>query len=352
MSEDSKEEIDTLFWKRRWIIGTVTALVVLVSSLIFYFSSMWTNFLLETLEETTILVPSLLISSYLKYALDLKYRKVKTGYSGYARNSISYLYIVIPFWVMSAAIILSFGRTYLTFLYLDLMLGVIITGLVVNIRVQIWKRSSKEISNSRIIEGAKRIAEKMGVEITGFREVNWSRAKIANAFQAGLRHRYVFVTNFMIDNLTEDEDLAIIAHEMAHAKMNHLTKTMVFVGIDLLLIGNALFAFIVFTLNYGAKLGLAFGIAASVFVTAYILLPILQRRFEMEADLIAATFTNPRLLADSLLKISRLNHTPINIHWHWNPSHPSTSERIAYLKELENKEKDINDGIGGCTTRT
>lgn len=342
--QEREEAANVLFWRMRTTIGIVTGLIVFFSSLVFYFSSVRGDYFIELLEETLFIIPLLLASSYLTYELDVKYKKVKAGYSLYIRNSISYLYIVVPFWIMSAVVILSSGKPYLTFIYLNVILSLIITALIINIRVQIWKRISKEIDSPTVLERAKVISERMGIKVSGFRVVDWSKTKIANAFQAGLFRPYIFVSNFLLENLTEDEDMAIIAHELAHAKRKHLKKTLIFAGFDILVIGNTLFVAIVFLLNYGLRLGLAFGIAVSIFVTTYLLLPFLQRRYEKEADLIAASFTDPKLLSDSLLKISRLNNSPLNLPRRLNLSHPSTNERMQYLKEMENeRDKEAND---------
>jgi Zn-dependent protease with chaperone function len=119
--------------------------------------------------------------------------------------------------------------------------------------------------------------------------------------------------------------------------MNHLKKTLVFVGFCTFTIGNGLFSLIVYILNYGLRIGMLFGLVVSIFVTSYLLLPMLRRRYEKEADIVAARYTSPGLLADSLLKLSKLNHTPVSLPRYWNLSHPSTSDRVGYLMEIQRK---------------
>ncbi len=337
--EESEEADNVRFWKRRALISVTTGLIVLSSSVTFYFSSDQRNYFTNIALQLVFLIPILVISSYLIYSLDLRYRKVKIGYTRYVRNSLVYLYIAFPFWVISAAAILSFGNPYLAFFALDVIFFLIITAMVTNLRVRLLKRTSREIENNGIVQGARGIAERMGIKISSFRVIDWSKAKIANAFQTGLSKYYVFVTNFLLENLSEDENLAIIAHEMAHAQRKHLKKTLMFASVTMIVTGNVLFATIVLKLGYGIKTGFVLGIATSVFLTLYILLPFIQRRFEREADVIAARFTDPKLLADTLVKVARLNHSPVNIPSYMNLSHPSTSERVSYLMKLENLTK-------------
>ncbi|MGC8562529.1 MAG: M48 family metallopeptidase [Thermoplasmata archaeon] len=338
---ESEEKNNIIFWRKRTMIGITTVLIVLLSSLIFYFTSLSSYFFLDILLEMVALIPLLLVSSYLIFNLDVKYRKVKAGYGMYVRNSLSYLYIIVPFWVMSAADILSFGRPYLTLIYMNVILSAAIVGIAINIRVRVWKRISKDMSSINVVNVANDIAGRMGVKISGYRVVDWSRARIANAFQAGITHYYIFVTNFLMENLSEEEEVAIMAHEIAHAKMKHLKKTLVSVGFCTFVIGNALFYLVVYFLNYGLRIGMLFGLIISIFVTSYLLLPVLRRRYEKEADLVAARCTSPKLLADSLLKLSKLNHTPISVPRYWNLSHPSTSDRVGYLMEMQRKINDL-----------
>ncbi|MCL4446872.1 MAG: M48 family metalloprotease [Thermoplasmatales archaeon] len=337
--KDKEEAENVSFWRKRATISLTTWLIVLLSSIAFYFSTGSRNYFADVVLQTVFLIPLLVISSYLEYSIDLKYKRVKIGYVRYVRNSFSYLYLATPFWIMSAAVILSSGNPYLAFLCLDIIFLLAIIAMIVNVRVRILKRASKEIENTSIVQRAKGIAERMGIKIFSFRVVDWSKAKIANAFQAGLSNYYVFVTNFLLENLTDDESLAIIAHEIAHAQRKHLKKTLTFATIAMISIGNILFATLVLKLGVEIRTGFVMGIVFSIFLTLYVILPFIQRRFEREADMIAAQFTGPTLLADSLMKVARLNHSPINIPSYLNLSHPSTSERVDYLKELENSKK-------------
>ncbi len=341
--QDGEEGSNVKFFKRKAAVRGVTTLSILVVALAFYFTTDQKNFISDLLLEIAIIIPMMLFSSILTYVLDVNYRKVETSPLIYFRNSLYYLVIAMPFWLMSIAIILSYGRTFPVLLFLNAILLVTMGSTVANVRVRVWKRMSKDIENKKVVEEAMGIAGKMGIDISGFKVVDWSKAKIANAFQAGLLHYYVFVTNYLLENLTEEEDVAILAHEIAHAKMKHLKKTLIVVGIALLLIGNSAFSLIVFTMGLGVKLGLVASIVLSIFMPGYAILPYLQRRFEREADIVAAKFTDPVLLAESLLKISRLNHSPINFPRHWNLSHPSTSERVAYLTDMKGSKAKLGE---------
>lgn len=335
--DENEEKNNITFWRKRTTISITTGLIVLLSSLIFYFTSNSSDYFKEILLEILALIPILLISSYLLFNLDVTYRKVNVRYMVYVRNSFSYLYIVVPFWIISGADILSFGRSYLTLIYMNVILIAVIFAIAINIRVRVWKRISEDMGSQNVVNGANGIAARMGVKISGYRVVDWSRAKIANAFQSGINHYYIFVTNFLMENLSEEEEVAIMAHEIAHAKMKHLKKTLVFVGVCTFVIGNALFSLIVYMLNYGLRTGMLFGLVVSTFLTSYLLLPALRRRYEKEADIVASRYTSPGLLADSLLKLSKLNNTPVNVPRYWNLSHPRTSERVGYLMEMQRK---------------
>ncbi len=332
--EEEENRRNMEFWKRRGAIAVGTGGIVLLVSLLFYAIATPPLYGEELTLEALIIAPVLAISSMMVYLLDRKFRKTKAGYLRYLGRSLGYLYIVAPFWVLSVVYALSFRDHYLSLLYYEAILAAILVIMTMNIRVHVWQRRSKEIDNGEVASGAWEIAMKMGIQISGIRIVDWSKEKIANAFQAGLLHYYIFVSNFLLDNLSVEQDVAILAHEMAHAKRKHLKKTMIFIATDMIILGNIVFITLIFNLNYSIKASLFLGVFLPIFVVLYIFLPFLQRRYEKEADIFAANFVNPKFLAESLLKISELNHTPKNIPRRWNLSHPSTSERVAYLAKL------------------
>lgn len=326
------EKENVFLWHAKLAISTLTASILFFTAVAFYFLEP----IPANLEDIAIAVPTLAISSLLLLLLDVKYKKVKAGYFHYFLNSLPYLFLVIPFWIMLATIAASGGKPLLTLVFFDVILVITILLSLFNPRIKALQRRSVELDNSEVRQGVKDISLRMGVKVSGIKVIDSDKVKIANAFQTGLIHSYVFLTSFLVKNLTTNENIAIIAHELAHSQKKHVQKTFLFLGIEIGMLGNIFFLLTVFLFGYSVRVGMVVGIFASIFVSVYIFLPLLQRRFEKEADIVAANYTQPRYLIDSLQKISKLNHVPLNIPRYWNTSHPSTSERIDYLSNLKN----------------
>jgi Zn-dependent protease with chaperone function len=330
MSEETERESAFLFYAKV-AINLLTALILLLTAVTFYFLEPVT----VNLEGIAIALPTIAISSLLLHFLDVKYRKVKAGYLHYFTNSLRYLFLVVPFWILLAAIIASGENPLLALMFLDLILAAAILFSIFNPKIRALRRRSVEINNQEVKKGANVITQRMGIKVSGIKVIDTDRMKVANAFQIGLIHPYVFVTSFLSENLTANENIAIIAHELAHAQRRHVQKTFLFLGVGIVILGNILFLMTVFLFHYGIRAGMFAGIFVSTFISVYIFLPFLQRRFEKEADIVAANYIQPGYLIDSLRKISKLNHVPLNIPRYWNTSHPSTSERIGYLSNLK-----------------
>src|SRR5690606_1678956 len=63
-------------------------------------------------------------------------------------------------------------------------------------------------------------------------------SKVANALVCGLIHKRVFVASYLLENLSEDEVNAILAHEIGHIVRLHLwIKALLFVAAIPLFLG-------------------------------------------------------------------------------------------------------------------
>jgi STE24 endopeptidase len=63
-----------------------------------------------------------------------------------------------------------------------------------------------------------------GVNVRDVRVIEGRRQKMANAAFAGLwpGWRYLFVSDYLMDNFEDDELRAVIAHEIGHGKRHHI----------------------------------------------------------------------------------------------------------------------------------
>jgi STE24 endopeptidase len=129
----------------------------------------------------------------------------------------------------------------------------------------------------------------------------------ATAFVIGLVGpvRYVFLTDALLRRLSDDEILAVYAHELGHVHHRHLWWLLAF-----------LFSFVLVLLGTSEALVALqapphwhFVSVVLPLVYGYLLFGYVSRRFERQADAFAARHTSPELLTQVFLKLGLSNPT-------------------------------------------
>ena len=95
------------------------------------------------------------------------------------------------------------------------------------------------IESETLKEKIRRLGKENGLEIKNFFSLNLSRTtKKANAMFTGLgKSKRVVLADTLIDNFTEDEIEAVLAHEVGHFKKKHIVKGIIM---------SAIFSFVLF----------------------------------------------------------------------------------------------------------
>lgn len=173
------------------------------------------------------------------------------------------------------------------------------------------------------------------------------RSTKANAFFTGFgKNKRIALYDTLIDAQSEDELVAVVAHEIGHYKRKHVLQGLV---IALLHFGLLFWLLSVFLGN--EELFMAFGVeqvsvhAGLVFfgllytpieMVLSVIMSGLSRRNEFQADAFAAKTTGkPEDLVQALKKLSKenlSNLTPHPFHVWMHYSHPPVLERIAALR--------------------
>jgi len=203
----------------------------------------------------------------------------------------------------------------------------------------------------RDVELRERIAalmKKAGLRVSAVQQVDASRrSRHSNAYFTGIgRVKRIVLFDTLLAQMTQEEILAILAHEAGHWKHGHIRRR---------LVATEFFALFSCLLAYGLLawgglpqlLGLEqasfcaqlviLGFAASL--VAFPLTPLLSwfsRRQEWQADRYAAELTGePRALASALVKLARENLANLHPHplYAWfHYSHPPVVERVRTLR--------------------
>ncbi len=192
------------------------------------------------------------------------------------------------------------------------------------------------------------LMERAGLKVTRVFQVDASRrSKHSNAYFTGIgRVKRIVLFDTLLEQMTHEEILAVLAHEAGHWKKRHilksmiLTETLAFAGLYLAyrLIGWDRLPGIIGLpeASFYARV-LIVGFAGSLAMFPFTpLFSYLSRKNEREADLFACTLTEqPEALASALVKLSRENLS--NLHPHplyakFYYSHPPVVERIRSLR--------------------
>lgn len=190
-------------------------------------------------------------------------------------------------------------------------------------------------------------AKKVGFELHNIFVIDGSkRSTKANAYFSGFgKEKRVTLYDTLINDLSEDEIVAVLAHEVGHYKRKHIIFNLIS---SILLTGFTLYILSLFINT--PEVSLAIGVSQPSFHAALIgfgilyspiseitglIMNYMSRKFEYEADDYAKNTFNSEALITSLKKLSKnslSNLTPHPAYVFMHYSHPPLIARIKNLK--------------------
>ncbi|WP_127714580.1 M48 family metallopeptidase [Halobacteriovorax sp. HLS] len=206
-----------------------------------------------------------------------------------------------------------------------------------------------ELEEGDVKEKVNILLEKTGFESNGLFVMDASiRSSHGNAYFTGFgKNKRIVFFDTLIKNLTPDEVVAVLAHELGHFKRKHIIKGLV-KGIVFSFIGFAILGFLaswapffkghgVLTTSTHSAL-LLFMMVAGVYT--YWLIPLnamTSRKYEFEADEFASQYSSARDLITALVKLYKHNAstlTPDEAYSKFYHSHPPALIRVQHLESL------------------
>ncbi len=197
----------------------------------------------------------------------------------------------------------------------------------------------------------KAVMGEAGLQIDRVLQVDASRrSKHSNAYFTGIgRVKRIVLFDTLLNQMDDDEIIAVLAHEAGHWRLGHIWKRLL--TMEVVALASCWLAWLL--LEWGGLAGL-FGLDPISFVGQVLLLgflaslasfPItplssaLSRRHEWQADRFAYDLTGKsRPLSGALAKLSRENLSNLHPHpiyaWFYY-SHPPVTARIARLAEMD-----------------
>jgi STE24 endopeptidase len=204
------------------------------------------------------------------------------------------------------------------------------------------------LEDGELKSAIKQFASKVGFEIQNIYVIDGSkRSSKANAYFSGFgNQKRITLYDTLINDLTTDEIVAVLAHEVGHYKNKHIiyniALSIILMGFTLyilsLLVGNSTLSEALGVSTNSFHIGLiAFSILYSPIseITNYFMNK-LSRRFEYQADNYAKNNFSATALISALKKLSKnslSNLTPDNLYVKIYYSHPTLLQRIQNLKK-------------------
>ncbi len=199
--------------------------------------------------------------------------------------------------------------------------------------------------SSRIADLAKRLE----FRVSGIFVMDGSkRSRHSNAYFTGLgRVKRIVLFDTLVSQMSEEEILAVLAHEIGHEKKRHVLKGSIvsialsFVAfwiLDLFMDWGALYA--AFGFVAPSKHALLLILALVTGPATFFLAPAFSawsRKHEYEADAYSARAAGSEALASALVRLNRENASnlwPHPLYSAWYYSHPTLRERLAAIRKV------------------
>ena len=226
------------------------------------------------------------------------------------------------------------------------VLTLLINGLYAQIIVPLFNKQTK-LEDGELKSEIEKYSKKAGFNLSNIYVIDGSkRSTKANAYFSGFgKQKRVTLYDTLINKLTKNQIVAVIAHEIGHYKKNHIIFNLLFS-----IIQSGLMLYILSLLIYMPIFSEALNIENHSFHIALITFSILytpiseisslifnlfSRKFEYEADEYADKTFDGKYLIEALkvlTKDSLSNLTPHPKYVWWHYSHPTLLERINQLR--------------------
>ena len=294
-------------------------------------------------------------SLYSTFVIEEKYGFNKTTLKTFIRDRIVGLFLAVLLGApLLSLVIWLFGfaaANSLTWLYVWLAVFAIQMVLMYVAPVWIMPLFNKfeALEDGELKDAINDFASKENFALQGVFKMDGSkRSSKANAFFTGFgKNRRIVLFDTLIESMSTEELLAVLAHEMGHCKKKHITKQLI---ISLLSMGLIFFLIQIMLKNPGlfeAYKVENLSVYASLVFIAPLLEPlnylvsifssILSRKHEYEADAYSAEkYAKPEKLITALKTLSRdnlSNLTPHPLEVFTEYSHPPLKDRIKALRQ-------------------
>ncbi|CAD8181619.1 unnamed protein product [Paramecium octaurelia] len=257
--------------------------------------------------------------------------------------------VFVPILLYSYLYVAELGGDYFFIaMQLFVLIMAIVSSLVYPNYIQPLFNEFEELKETQLKQAISQLAFRMNFPLEKILVMDGSkRSDHSNAYFFGMYSKRIVLYDTLINNLTNEEIVAVVAHELGHWKYRHPYIKLLFFCIKIL-ITFYIFGFyrdsdVVF-LSFGFKeksIFIGSALFFSLFEPMNTLFQIfelhLSRFFEYQADIFANHHGLGSYLMSGLIKLFKQNSTNLMVdpiyQWYYN-SHPSLFERLKYLNKL------------------
>lgn len=311
--------------------------VVLIFTWIVFPDTLWLLIL-----SIMIYLVVIFLSIYSRFRVEKRYRALDCSLAYYITHSDSSVYTIRMASVVMAVLIFVLVETYQAFSQYEFFIVVnlfIAASLVLSIfspRFWHYHRSSKPEISPEVQAKVEQIKNEVNMPNFALYVIPEKKMKVANAYCTGMLRNRVYITDYLVDNLTDAETTSILAHELGHAFHRHNLKTLVMTFFFLFASASLFFSslyvpslIISSILEEGGILLFILGIP--------VIIPMIRRGYEYQADMFSSRFTDEETAVNALLKTNYLNMTPLNLSG--GATHPPLVARISRIRGTFGKGK-------------
>lgn len=259
------------------------------------------------------------------------------------------LLIGLPLGYVLLKIVLELGSDFWVYALLIVSAFMLVMNLFYTSLIMPLFNKLKPLEDDELKIAIEAYTKKVDFPLTNVYVIDGSkRSTKANAFFSGLgKKKKIVLYDTLIEKHSTEELVAVLAHEVGHYKKKHIGQGL-FLGIVQMAITFFIMSLMIFNEDLSMALGaeqlgvhvnfIAFGILYTpISRTTGLLMNILSRRNEYQADEFAITTYEGRHLISALKGLSKHSLSNLTPHpWYVfvNYSHPALSQRIAAMESL------------------
>lgn len=259
------------------------------------------------------------------------------------KKTVLLLFTIVPLMLITLWLTKLAGMYWWLVLWAVCVFALIVYSKVSDVIAKLFNTFTP-IKNVELKKRAEELSEKNSVTLEEIFVVDQSlRSSHSNAYFSGVgKNKRIVLDDTLLEQLSVDEIIAVLAHELGHYKLNHELKIYSVIA-TVLFLAIAAFAWlyessIIYALN-----------SISPIIVFYILWPVISfviqpvllyftRSFEYDADTFAIDNITPEFLQSALKKLSDNNKMIPSSDFLYRifyESHPTISKRIDRLKETK-----------------